>query len=142
MNRFVELMDELDSEDDYYMPLNFNREYEISRIVELKNFLEEEWDSKFILDDTFINASVFASLKETGKPPPTMSIRFSTFGNFVTVYFGMRGDSSVNIPSGLIGILSSHGYTYIPIEYLRSPYNGPNAKYGIKTYFDRFFQWL
>lgn len=72
-----------------------------------------------------------------------MRLRFSNFGNFVTIPDEAPevGMAKVEMPKVVADLLRRHGYTYIPRDILRVPYAGSNVGVGegFVDWFQRYF---
>lgn len=145
-----------DDANEWYASKHFDYYKEMERVKNIKKLIENKTGYKFEIDEYVQDASFFTELfileksqkeaKENGEGYALsyeLAIRFSSFGNLVTIIMNPNdGETKYNTVS-LINILKDNGYTYIVAENLNEPYDGKNkVLVGEYTWWGRFFDYL
>jgi hypothetical protein len=145
---------EADHPADTEWPPGFDWRAEESRVRALAPLVGEVAGLAVEVDATAQDASFFADLllhdgvkpnKQSGRVlTPTLTIRFSSFGNLFTTWSagGEQRTLPAEIVHRIIHLIAGRGYQYVPSAELNEPYSGKNPHLRGATWWLRFFDYL
>ncbi|RDY22486.1 hypothetical protein CHF27_013220 [Romboutsia maritimum] len=149
-----------DDEEQCECPQNFNYLDEMKRVHSIKSQIENIIRNKLRIDDQVQDASFFTELaiykkSKNKRDYPCedfkgtvwlcdLGIKFSSFGNMVTISSVTEGDMYSKYPiEKIIEILKNNGYIYIDSESLNESYDGINKYMDEEsTWWVRYFDYI
>lgn len=128
-------------------PPGFDRERAIQRVQALVPALRRISGVELTLEERIEDASFFCDVACYREESPRLRypvilIRFSAFGQLVTVTWSEGAEELEGAIAGLIAALGDAGFTYVPAAELEEPYTGRNPHLGSHTWWYRFFDYL
>lgn len=152
-----ELLLSFDDEEECESSQNFNYLNEMEKVYIIKNKIENIISNELIIDEWVQDASFFTELSILEKSQNKrknngesfvylyeLSIRFSSFGNMVTIFNNTENNVLSKYPiKEIINMLQSNGYIYINSDSLDEPYDGINKYISNKdTWWTRYFDYI
>jgi hypothetical protein len=156
-DKLKNLLLNIDNVENCESPSNFNYINAINKVKSIKSKLEKLLGQKLEVDDCVQDASFFTDLyvleesqKNKRKTEGSyallydFTIRFSSFGNLVTIFSHTISQLEEKFPlNEIIQTLQNNGYTYVNADALDEPYDGVNKYIGQNdTWWIRYFDYL
>lgn len=148
-----ELLLSFDDQEECDSSQNFNYLNEMKKVYIIKSKIENIISNELTIDECVQDASFFTELSTLKKSQNDgesfvylyeLSIRFSLFGNMVTIFSNTENNALNKYPiKEIVDMLQSDGYIYINSELLDEPYDGINKYISKKdTWWTRYFDYI
>jgi hypothetical protein len=132
---------------EYEAPTNFNWRTAVDKVRNFKQKLQAHIERDLTLDDQVQDASFFADLAiyrqsaKLGVIESALIVRFSTFGNLVTVYDVRSEEAPAETVTRVIELVEQEGFSYVDRASLEEPYSGVHPYFAGYTWWYRFFEY-
>lgn len=142
------LLEAADDPENCESPPSFNWEAAMLRVKAIKPVLEAITGQPFELDEHVQDASFITELsirtpsEKPGYIANLLAVRFSTFGNLVTIWHSAPTTLPQEVIERTISALEAQGFVYVAEKYLQAPYTGKNPYLQDYTWGGRFFDYL